>query len=133
MTKSLRILIILTVLTGACHDPACMEHSHCDDNVILQVKSPDGAYLATVYHRSCAGGSGRYTCAMVEEVPAHWWSSKGDVGHLLNIPEFHPITAVWKDRRHLEITTTALPSSYDQLPTNVPHESWHDVDVWYRR
>jgi hypothetical protein len=129
-------LLLVTVFAAACQDP--MEHTHCDNTVVSQVKSPDGAYLATVYHRSCAGGSGRYTCAKIEEIPPHFWSSSGDVGHILIISEFHPISAMWSDRRHLVIATPGLPNVPDSSPppdmlSDRPKKTWRDIEVSYHR
>jgi len=127
-TSTTLILLLLVALSGA-----CMEHTRCDDRVVSQVKSPDGKYVAIVYHRSCAGGSGRYTCARIEEVPPHFWSSAGEPGYVMAIREFHPVSASWRDATHVEISTPGLQQQDPaELAAFPPKNSWAGISVTYK-
>ena len=133
----MRILkhFVLVVALGfaACHAPTFMEHTQCKDTVLSQKTSPDGKFIVTVYHRSCAGGSGLYTCAKIEEVPKYFWSSRGETGYLMTIQEFYPITANWMDATHLEIDTPGLHTlSSDKFAADRPIPVWHNIMVSYK-
>lgn len=76
-----------------------MTHTQCKDTVISQVKSPDAKFIATAYHRSCAGGSGRYTCAKIEEAPRSFWSSAGETGYVMTVQGYYSANVTWQIRR----------------------------------
>ena len=133
MKRLATFTLLLIVMLGACHDPACMEHTHCEDTVVSQAESPDGKYVATGYHRSCAGGSGRSTCVKIEEAPKFFWSSRGEPGYVMTIREFHPISAVWKDSTHLEVSSPGLKGrGADELTSDPPATSWRGIAISYR-
>jgi hypothetical protein len=123
---TISVLALLVVAVTS----ACMKHTDCDDNVVSQVKSPNGKFIATCYHRSCAGGSGRYTCTKIEEVPAHFWSTEGETGYVMTIGEFHPITARWLDATHLEISTPGLQNQRSAALTM--RENWSGISISYK-
>ena len=83
----MRLTVIRVMLTGlvlvfglsACD---LMSHSHCDNNTVNEVKSPDGKYIAVLYHRSCVNGAS-YTWVVCKRIRSYsprvnpFWNWKG--------------------------------------------------------
>ena len=63
-----RHLLVLALLMTSC-DP--MQHTKCDDALVKQVASPDRTLEIEIYNRSCAGGAGLSTYAVVHD-PRPW-------------------------------------------------------------
>jgi hypothetical protein len=122
------VALVLCACTGS-----DMDHTRCNDTTLGTDISPDGKYIATSYHRSCAKGTGKYTGVKVEEVPPHFWSRRGEIGHVMTIRDFHPITARWTDSRQLEVITPGLKQQNpDESAAFPPKSNWKDVSISYK-
>ena len=127
MRRLLKTLILsLVVLLAACDDP--FEHAHCDDTAIAKAKSPDGKYVVTGYHRSCARGTGLYTWVRIENVPPHFWSMRSDAP-IGSVTGYHQITMTWKDATNVEISTPGL-HQVDSPPSLT--DNWEGVSISYK-
>ncbi len=126
MTKLATALSLLVIaIAGGC-DP--MSHTHCDDKILIQQKSPGGKYEAIVYHRSCANSTGLYTCVNLQEIPGIL-SSKGETQPVLTIRGFYEISAIWTDPNTLEIRSVGLK---DQKAILSQETTWKAVSISYK-
>jgi hypothetical protein len=126
-------MFILLAAAALCAGGSCMEHTRCSNTPVGRHGSPDGKYVAVLYHRSCAGGTGRYTVARIEEASSEARPGGDEAGHVLTIREFHPITAKWKDSTHLEVITPGLrQQNPNELAAFPPKASWKDISITYR-
>ena len=87
-------LLLVSQVTGCrsvCPDP----------NVKLQVKSPDGVRVATVYEADCGGATTRSaTIVNLHVVDQGFQDGNGD---LLNVDGNHDVKLRWLDPKRLEI------------------------------
>lgn len=105
-----------------------INHTRCDDKILTQEKSPDGKYVAVLYHRSCANNTGLYTCVnMQENLGAR--SSKGETQPILTIRGFHEIRAIWISPDTLEIQSGGLKLQKAILSKE---ERWKSISIHYK-
>jgi len=114
--------LLLIVGLGGCD---FMSHTHCDDTILSQQKSPDGKFLATLYHRSCANNTGLYTFVNVQEI-----SGPGETKPVLTISGFHEISGVWVDPNHLEIRSEGLQNQKAILSQET---NWKTIIISYKK
>ena len=126
MTKLISALSFLVIATlGGCD---FMSHTHCDDTILTQEKSPDGKYVAVLYQRSCANNTGLYTCVNLQESPATVLS-KGQTQPVLTIRGFHEISAIWTGSNTLEIRSSGLK---DQKAILSQENGWKTIIISYK-
>ena len=105
-----------------------MSHTHCDDTILSQEKSPDGKFVAILYHRSCANHTGLYTFVNVQEISGPTFST-GETKPVLTIRGFHEISGVWVAPNHLEIRSEGLQ---DQKAVLSQESNWKTVSISYK-
>jgi len=106
-----------------------MEHAHCDDTLVKRVDSPDGTLTAAIYDRTCSRGSSFYTYAEIER-PVRW--GRGEtVCYVITLMRSHKIDAVWKDAKHLTITSAELIESSEIEPQSNLNGFCTDIQVSY--
>ena len=126
MRKSVKfVCILVAVFLTSCD---FMEHSHCEDVVISQSKSSDGKYLTTSSQLTCVSG-GKFTSVTVEEVPPHFWSSKGGYEVVLSMDGHFPVKTTWKSPTDLEII---CPLTELKKSTTLRIDRWRDITITYR-
>ena len=101
-----------------------MSHSHCDNNTVNEVKSPDGKYIAVLYHRSCVNGAS-YTWVSLQENTLVFAESEP----VLELEGIHEINGVWKDSNHLEISSVGIQSQKAVLSQKT---NWRIVSISYK-
>lgn len=122
-------ILAVALAAGAGLSLACFEHAKCDDEVLSKVKSPDGKHLVTLVHRTCHGSE--WTYVKVETVPS-WFGSDpvSRYEYLMSVPVRAPVTAVWRDSTHLEITSPAI---HHEVARDYPPETrWGAIEVSYK-
>ena len=125
----MRLTVIRVMLTGlvlvfglsACD---LMSHSHCDNKIVNEVKSPDGKYIAVLYHRSCVNGAS-YTWVSVQENTRVF--AEGET--VLELEGIYEIHGVWKDSNHLEISSAEFQ---DQKTVLSQETNWRFVSISYK-
>lgn len=126
MSKLLLVLVVLMIpMLGGCD---LMRHTSCDDKVLVQEKSPDGKYVAILYHRSCANNSGLYTCVNIQEV-SNKVIAKPESQPILTIRGFHDISAIWSGPNNLELKTSGLTKQADIL---TQENGWKEILISYK-
>lgn len=114
----------LVLLVGVC---GCdlMTHTHCEDKILSEMKSPDGKYVAVLAHRSCANGTGLYTGVIVRENSL----VLGESVPVLTMRGIHDITGAWIEANHLEVSSEALKDEKSVLSKET---SWKSVVISYK-
>jgi hypothetical protein len=126
MAKVISALSLFVIaMLGGCD---LMTHTRCDDKILTQEKSPDGKYVAILYHRSCANNTGLYTCVNLQENPGTL-SSKGETQPILTISGFYEIRATWNSPNTLEIHSDGLKL---QKAILTQEGRWKSVSVYYK-
>ena len=125
MTKLIGVCLLLIATLGGCDS---MSHTHCDDKILTQQRSPDGKYMAVLYHRACANATGLYTCVNVKETSGAV-SSQGETQPVLTLRGFHEISASWINPNSLEITSPGLK---DQRAVLTQENNWKDIKLSYK-
>ena len=118
-------LLLIAGLSGC----GFMSHTHCDDTMLSQEKSPDGKFVAVLYHRSCANHTGLYTVVDVREI-SEPSLSRGETKPVLTIRGFHEISGVWVGPNRLEIRSEGLQ---DQKAILTQESNWKAISISYRR
>lgn len=121
------LAVALAVGTGL--SLACFEHAKCNDAVVSKLKSPNGKYLVTAAHRTCQGSE--YTWVKVETV-ATWFGPDPVIRDkvIMSVPVRAPVTTVWLDSTHLQISS---PAVYLVEGKDDPYEThWREIEVSYR-
>ena len=94
----------------------------CRNSTIEEVRSPDGAYVATVFDRNCGATTPYYRVVSLRFTGSKFDQEMQDdwIFEVKNKPE---ILLKWADPRHLSVR------SYwnDENPT--PRTSWRDVSI----
>ena len=127
MTKAISALGLLLIgVLCACD---FMSHTRCDDKILSQEKSPDGKYMAILYHRSCANQTGLYTCVSLQETAGSSLST-GETQPVLTIRGFYEISGVWIGPNHLEIRSEGLQNQKAVLSQE---SSWKTVSISYKK
>lgn len=119
----MRPLIIIVFLLSGLNACSLMSHSNCDDKTVNELKSPDGKYVAVLFHRSCANGA-LSTWVSVQENTRVF--AEGEP--VLQLEGIHEINGVWKDSNHLEISSVGF-----QNQKAVIHQetSWRTISISY--
>jgi hypothetical protein len=125
MIKLIGVCLLSIATLGGCD---LMSHTHCDDEILTQHRSPDGNYVAVLYHRSCANKTGLYTCVNIKEASGAV-SSQGETQPILTLRGFHEINAIWINQNSLEITSTGLK---DQRVVLTQENNWKDIKISYK-
>jgi len=105
-----------------------MSHTHCDDKILSQEKSPDGKYMAVLYHRSCANNTGLYTCVNVQEITGSVFS-KGEAQPVLALRGIHEISTTWTSANGLEIKSEGFK---DQKTVLTRQDAWKTIKISYK-
>jgi hypothetical protein len=87
--RSLHVLSIFTI--GASLTAAC-SRSSCENKAFYGLPSPDGRYIAFIFHRTCAAPDGVST--QVSLMPFHE-SLRGDPGNVLAVAGEQPVKVSW--------------------------------------
>jgi len=126
MTRLIMLIGLLAFTTlGGCNS---MNHTRCDDKIVAQEKSPDGKYVAVLYHRSCANNTGLYTWASLQDISGIP-SSQNEAVPILTIRGFHEIGANWIGPNTLEIRSEGLN---DQKAILSQENNWKDIRIFYK-
>ncbi len=88
-------MVAIAWLTTAC------TRSSCDNQAYYGLPSPDGRYIAFIFHRRCAGPQGVST--QVSLMPFHD-SLRGDPGYVLAVAGEQPVMVSWRGPRTLSVT-----------------------------
>ncbi len=106
----------------------------CGNNVQREVRSPDGAYIATVYERSCGATTGfstqvhlRPSHAPFEAEPTAAGAEKD--GIVFIVSGQGPVAAAWSDSTHVMIESGANPRER----ISRQEARWHDITITYSR
>ena len=121
------LAVVLAVAAGL--SLACFDHAKCDDAVLSKLDSPDRKYLVTAAHRTCQGSE--YTWVKVETGPS--WVGREPVVRdkiIMSVPVKAPVTAVWLDSTHLEISSPAV--SLIEGKDDPYERHWLGIEVSYR-
>jgi hypothetical protein len=126
MTRLIMLIGLLTFITlGGCD---FMSHTRCDDKIVAQEKSPDGKYVAVLYHRSCANNTGLYTWASLQDISGIP-SSQNEAVPILTITGFHEIGANWIGPNALEIRSEGIN---DQKAILSQENTWKGIRIFYK-
>ena len=120
------LCLLLIAGMGGCD---FMNHTHCDDTILNQEKSPDGKFVAILYHRSCANHTGLYTYVNVQEVSGPILS-RSETKPVLTMRGFHEIRGVWVGPNHLEIRSEGLQ---DQKSILSQESNWKTISISYKK
>ena len=126
MTRMIIVLALFVVATLSGCD--FMSHTHCEDKILVQEKSPDGKYVAILYHRSCANNTGLYTCVNLQET-SETILSKTETQPVLTMKGVHDVTAVWSGPNSLEIKSAGLRDRWEVL---TQESGWKTVNISYK-
>jgi hypothetical protein len=97
--------------------------SMCSNQIDRNLVSPDGEYVATVFHRDCGATTGFSTQVALREKDDDFDHSEGLI---LSIADEHPLALRWASSRHLSIL---VPKSRTyRLETR-----WNDVSIEYTK
>jgi hypothetical protein len=73
----------------------------CKNDVIFGMPAPDGAFIAFVFHRSCAGSSAVSTQV---SIIASRDSLRNETGNVLVVPDLQPIKISWRSPKQLLVS-----------------------------
>jgi len=124
LEKVIKVMLMGLVLVSGLSACDLMSHSHCDNKTVNEVKSPDGRYVAILYHRSCVNGA-LYTWVSVQENSLLF----GETEPVLELEGIHEISGVWKDSNHLEISSVGFQNQKTVLSQET---SWKTVSISYK-
>ncbi len=79
------------ILSTACLTAACARSS-CENRAFYGLPSPDGRYIAFIFHRTCPAPEGITT--QVSLMPFHE-SLRGDPGNVLAVAGEQPVKVSW--------------------------------------
>ncbi len=125
--RPIAVLLILSSLLGC--------EGMCDDTVQNEAKSPDGAFVATLYVRDCGmGGSHFATRVNLRKTNAAFNADRG----LVFVVEHDPAVEIsWSDKRSLHIKCddcipfTEAPRPESEKRVFLELASWRDVEIRY--
>ena len=118
-------LLMLVAFLSACN---FMSHTHCDDRVLGQQRSPDGKIVAITYARSCANNTALYTWVGLENTSTSSLPS-AEIEVVLTMKGTHEITVVWQSSESLEIQS---PGFQDPKAVPTREGSWRTVTISYK-
>jgi hypothetical protein len=105
-----------------------MTHSRCEDEIVSKLKSPDGRYMAILYHRKCARSPNQFTGVTVEEVGM--FASLFEKQPMLSLDGIHEISGTWISPTHLEVTSPAFSDPKTVLNQET---TWKTMTISYKQ
>jgi hypothetical protein len=96
--------------------------SDCDNKILEEVTSPDGAYLATLFERNC-GATVPYYRVVSLRATGSTFSPDTQDDWIFTVKERPDMLLKWVDARHL------LVRSHWSDETPMPRASWKDVTI----
>jgi hypothetical protein len=128
MVKAIRMLALLLAVGGAgVSASARQSHAGCHDTIIKRVASPDGSLVVQLYYRDCTSVS--YTVAMMRTRPSLLLPEGDEVCHLVTLRGRLKIEAVWRDAKHVHISSPDR-LSWD-LGISSRQDACNDIKVSY--
>jgi len=122
MSNAARALILF-LAAGFCASAS----AQCRDTPIKRVPSPDGALAVELYHRECT--SITYTAAEMRTPPTTLLPEGDEVCQLVTLRGRLKIEAVWKDSKHVLISSPDL-LEWD-LGISSQQDSCNDIKISY--
>jgi len=87
-------MVLLTAMTAACG------RSTCKNEAFYGLPSPDGRYIAFIFHRTCTAPA---TLSTEVSLMSFHQSLRGDPGNVLAAPGEQPVTVSWEGPRTLRV------------------------------
>lgn len=118
MMKRLAFTLASAALAG-CVGPAC------DNEVIAEMRSPDGRHVATVFDRGCGATVSAIRVVALRDA-ASAFDGERDEGWVFVVKEWVPVEVHWEADGQLGVYYEASPKAW------ATHERWNDVNVKFR-
>lgn len=120
------MLLILVAFVSPLNLSGCGPSTsiQCADEVKSELKSPDGAYVATLYERDCGATTDFSTIVNLRESSAAF---NGDDSRIFIVKGQRQVNLVWQEARSLHVECPGCKSDdiYKQ------EKSWRNVNISY--